>query len=255
MLTALAKIGGVNLTEAEAQGIDPAERTRKVGIRRVFNNGKNSLSFDAAAEVLSEMGYDVANDEGNYDANVLLDRISSSLSGEDQFTPQGHEAMAAEESQQRGEEIAEREREIVGSDVKGTEATKESVPTDAYEQDGDLLSSYSEEDVQAREAAIKEQEETSKAETKKAVEKTQADKEVDDFQLTGSDLPADANANQSDVFAANRAKLKEHSKPKPIESIMLRNEAGEKINAAKELAAIDTRLNALNDLKLCLSGK
>jgi hypothetical protein len=73
---------GISSEEALAQGLDPADlrsRLARVGIRRAFRQG--GMSFDAAAEALHQAGYPVADAQGNYDPNVLLNSIDSELRG------------------------------------------------------------------------------------------------------------------------------------------------------------------------------
>jgi len=73
---------GLDSEEAARQGIDPADMALSaahVGIRRAFRKG--GLSFDHAAEALHEAGYPVANKQGHYDPNVLLDKIDDELRG------------------------------------------------------------------------------------------------------------------------------------------------------------------------------
>jgi len=78
---------GLDSVEASAQGVDKADmdsREAKVGIKRAFRKG--GISFDHAAEMLSEAGYPVFDEKGNYDPNVLLDRISDELAGRKSFS-------------------------------------------------------------------------------------------------------------------------------------------------------------------------
>lgn len=110
---AVAKMGGISREEAEAQGLDPAE-FGKLGadIRRTFTKGGET--FDGMAERLAEMGYPVQNEEGQYDPNVLLERLDSELAGERVFSAQGVEADATQgqfESEQAAFEAARDETE------------------------------------------------------------------------------------------------------------------------------------------------
>jgi hypothetical protein len=85
MMTAIAKKGGLSRSEAIKQGIDPAMLSHKTkGGHRLFNNGKNAMSYDHAAEIISQYGY-----EAN-DANDLVDKVSRSVNqGEYHYTPEG----------------------------------------------------------------------------------------------------------------------------------------------------------------------
>lgn len=84
LLTAIAKLGGLDKSEAKAQGIDPAYfNVRGHGIKRVFHT--NGATFDDLAHnYLSELGYPVTG------ANDLLEAIDRELSGDLVFTPEGY---------------------------------------------------------------------------------------------------------------------------------------------------------------------
>lgn len=78
---------GLNSDAAEAEGIDKADMSLHAahfGIQRAFR--KNGLSMDAAAEMLHEAGYPVANEQGHYDPNVMLDRIQDELGGQKSYS-------------------------------------------------------------------------------------------------------------------------------------------------------------------------
>lgn len=73
---------GLDSTEAAAQGLDPSQFNAPesmVGIKRAFRRG--GMSFDQAAETLHQAGYPVADAQGNYDPNALLDAIDGELRG------------------------------------------------------------------------------------------------------------------------------------------------------------------------------
>lgn len=81
---AIAKLGGIDTVEAEAQGIDPAEFSGRAATsqwnqpifgKRVFK--KEGLSFDAMAEALSQYGYIST----EYTANELLIKLQKELAG------------------------------------------------------------------------------------------------------------------------------------------------------------------------------
>ena len=81
---------GLSSEQAIAEGIDPESlrpapgRAGFVGIKRAFR--KDGLSFDNAAEVLSEYGYPVVDKQGRYDPNMLLDAISEELNGNPRYS-------------------------------------------------------------------------------------------------------------------------------------------------------------------------
>jgi Inorganic Pyrophosphatase/RadC-like JAB domain len=78
---------GLDRQEAISQGIDPADMgsaAAHVGIKRAFRNG--GMSFDHAAEALHEAGYPVADKQGHYSPNVLLDRLDDELRGNKHYS-------------------------------------------------------------------------------------------------------------------------------------------------------------------------
>lgn len=78
---------GINTAEAEAHGIDRADMhlpEARVGIKRAFR--KTGMSFDKAAEMLHEAGYPVADENGHYNPNTLLDKIDRELRGDKVFS-------------------------------------------------------------------------------------------------------------------------------------------------------------------------
>lgn len=83
LLQAIAKLGGINMDEAAAQGIDPAHFRDRRGRHNPFR--KAGMSLDGMAEALSQYGYVGT----NYTANELLQKISESLGGRKQYTPEG----------------------------------------------------------------------------------------------------------------------------------------------------------------------
>ena len=90
---AIAKMGGLDRVEAEAQGIDPAYFNERRGIKPVFRK-EGGATFDQMAERLDELGYPVRDAQGRYDANKVLDVVDRSLRGEQVLTVQGIERAA-----------------------------------------------------------------------------------------------------------------------------------------------------------------
>ena len=90
---AIAKLGGLDRVEAEAQGIDPAYFNERRGIKPVFRK-EGGATFDQMAERLDELGYPVRDAQGRYDANKVLDIVDRSLRGEQVLTVQGIERAA-----------------------------------------------------------------------------------------------------------------------------------------------------------------
>ncbi|NDG61971.1 MAG: hypothetical protein EBY29_00680 [Planctomycetes bacterium] len=76
---------GLSKEEAIKQGIDPdvfrpyRDNPASVGLKSAFK--KDGMSFDQAAQILSEQGYPVTDENGNYSPNVLLDHILDELRG------------------------------------------------------------------------------------------------------------------------------------------------------------------------------
>lgn len=100
ILTAIAKLGGLNREQAAAEGIDPADFQLRKGILPVFT--KKGRSFDDMAEALKEHGYT------ERDPNEVLDKVYRALQGEWIGTP---DATAEREiqnyiEQQEAEEAA-----------------------------------------------------------------------------------------------------------------------------------------------------
>lgn len=129
---AIAKMGGLDRVEAEAQGIDPAYFNERRGIKPVFKK-EGGATFDQMAERLDELGYPVRDAQGRYDANKVLDIVDRSLRGEQVLTVQGIERAAQVEGWQQMQEsnraYAEQMRaddafldeiwEIEGKDISG----------------------------------------------------------------------------------------------------------------------------------------
>jgi hypothetical protein len=91
MLNAISKLGGLNASEAKAQGIDPADmHKRGYGVKRIFRNGSDSKGYDEMAETLRGYGYDVP------DANALVKKVSESINqGVHLYTEKGNENIAS----------------------------------------------------------------------------------------------------------------------------------------------------------------
>lgn len=132
---AIAKMGGLDRAEAEAQGIDPAYFNERRGIKPVFKK-QGGATFDQMAERLDELGYPVRDEQGRYDANKVLDVVDRSLRGEQVLTLQGIERAAQVEGwrqmQESNRAYAEQMRaddalldEIWGSEGKDITAASE----------------------------------------------------------------------------------------------------------------------------------
>jgi hypothetical protein len=214
LLTAIAKLGGLNAAEAKAQGIDPASfKLRGHGIKRVFNHGKNSKSYDSMAEALREQGFDVPM------ANDLVELVSGAVNqGNKVYTAKGAELQAEIMAQ---EHVSEQEAQHVLRIESLYEAAKQhdadfgtnyldiilkldDLSTDnlsEWEQDleadrkarqqktdGDSqtpvsgeteLESYTEQEIADREREQKRRDKQAQADELKARQKEKADKEID----------------------------------------------------------------------------
>jgi len=73
LLTAIAKLGGLNTDEAISEGIDPAHKAKRgLGIRRVLN--KKGRSLDDLREALEQEHFDFGGDK-----NTFLERVTTAL--------------------------------------------------------------------------------------------------------------------------------------------------------------------------------
>ena len=104
ILSAIAKVGGVDWEQARAQGgFDPAESGRRgSGIMRVFKKN-GGMPLDRMAETLSQYGYPVTESDGNYSVNALLDAMDAALRGGQVGTPQFNERLAREAYEREAE--------------------------------------------------------------------------------------------------------------------------------------------------------
>ena len=129
---AIAKNGGINRSEAEAQGVDPANfgaRAKSFGNNQIFTN--NGKSFDEMAEALEQDGF-VQGADRNWQ---LAEKLDKALAGEAVYTPEGY----AYQQQLRAEEEAKLQ-EVADSEVQGyievasQEAALAGIPQDVIEQ-------------------------------------------------------------------------------------------------------------------------
>lgn len=104
ILAAIAKSGGVDWEQASAQGgFDPAESGRRgFGIMRVFKKN-GGMPLDRMAETLSQYGYPVTDENGDYTVNALLDAMDAALRGSQIGTAQFNERLAREMHEQEAE--------------------------------------------------------------------------------------------------------------------------------------------------------
>lgn len=100
LLEAISAYGGLNMDEAEAQGIDPeALNTRRLGIQRVFGR-KNAKTYDEMAELLREQGFDIP------DANALVEMVSRGINqGETTYSQNARAVIDREMGEANREDI------------------------------------------------------------------------------------------------------------------------------------------------------
>lgn len=130
--TAIAKLGGLDRVQAEAQGIDPAYFNERRGLKYVFRKD-GGATFDQMAERLDELGYPVRDAQGRYDANKVLEVVDRALRGETIMTHQGMDRanaiegwrMMQEENARYAEQIAREDADLdalwntKGTDISG----------------------------------------------------------------------------------------------------------------------------------------
>ena len=107
LLAAIAKLGGIHRDDATGFGVDPADFNRRgAGIHRVFSGdrARRPHTMDQMAEALHELGYEVQNEQGQYDANVLADQLHRALGGERIMTPRGYETVAEQQARDQAEQ-------------------------------------------------------------------------------------------------------------------------------------------------------
>jgi hypothetical protein len=178
ILTAIAKVGGWSREEAKAQGIDPADFNRRGWkLKRVFTTQGDTA--DGLAERLAQFGYPVTDEQGNYTANALLDRVSHALSGGKIGTAayterQAEQAMQAPEPVEDEDPFASYEPAYAPETYDGLETPDEEALFDAARAAID--SGMSEDDVEAfvERAAIQE---LSNDEIREAIAEARAERE------------------------------------------------------------------------------
>lgn len=138
--TAIAKLGGLNRVEAEAQGIDPAYFNERRGIKPLFRK-EGGATFDQMAERLDELGYPVRDEQGRYDANKVLEVVDRALRGEQILTPQGADRANEIEGWRRMQE----ENRLYAERMAEEDAEFGAL----WEQEGKDISRASEDDIAA----------------------------------------------------------------------------------------------------------
>ena len=103
LLSAIAKLGGLNKEAASSDGFDGPELETKSGIRPIFRAGKAGDTLDGMRERLSQDGYNYLDaDSTGSDLQALILRA---LSGEVVMSPLGVQSKMAKEDQSRSEDL------------------------------------------------------------------------------------------------------------------------------------------------------
>ena len=81
----LAKLGGVDIKEAESEGFDPEDmKAQRVGIRRAFHS--KGMSLESAGEALAQDGWDVTDSSGSVDKDKVLTILDDELHGRPRYS-------------------------------------------------------------------------------------------------------------------------------------------------------------------------
>lgn len=94
VLTAAAKLGGIDAKQAASFGLDPADIAKAPGygiLRSIHGNG---MPLDRMAETLAQHGYPVIDEQGNYDPNVLIQRMQDEINGTPHYSTQAQDMLA-----------------------------------------------------------------------------------------------------------------------------------------------------------------
>ena len=297
LLTASSKLGGLNIEAWEAEGIDPEVMKDRKMNNKVFGKPafrrKGGMTPDDLAEIANQYGYGQ-----DLTANDVLDLVTQELGGDPIYTPDGVVAKAERDLVQQQEDAIMQELDYNPTEyeflTEGMDAEQEAlfhasvsmdIDPDQYPDQETLQAgvteSYdnyartvAEEDQAGQEFALKQETEAQRqqreaAETEQALTaktaedaaqaKAQADKEVGEFTLTGSNRVADiaASQGQQDIFGA-----KPEKKEVPLKDIKISEEAitpdGDTVaitrTADNVIKDIDSRIDGLKLLKGCIGG-
>lgn len=110
LLTAIAKLGGINGAAAEGEwGVDPAARpiSNVFGLPVLRRDG--GLTIDGMGEALAQLGYLELDENGKHDPRDLEAKFDLELRGQPQFTPVGQEARMPADMEREAEIRAEAE--------------------------------------------------------------------------------------------------------------------------------------------------
>ncbi len=112
--TMMGKLGGLALSDIEDDGFDRAavKHLRSGVIGKPAIRVKGGLSMDAMTEALSELGWNLTDEQGNYDQTMLRELVDESIDG-DVYTPEGYEYHAARDAEERAKLEAQTSPAIV----------------------------------------------------------------------------------------------------------------------------------------------
>ena len=188
LLDAIGKSGGISQRIAEAEGFDPADMKGasrpRVGAQPFRKTSERSM--DDMAEAMQELGY-----LNQRDPDELMERISEEMRGGDPtYSSQGRAQERLQEIEDFNRTRDAIEEELMTGRRPGQEDDLElETQTESSLAEDDAVRTSREADAEAR----RRQEE----------QRFDADREVDDFTLTGSDRQADRAMarGQEDMFA------------------------------------------------------
>jgi len=103
LLSAIAKLGGINAEAASKDSFDEGDLKTKSGIRPIFRAGKAGDSLDGMRESLSQDGLNYL--DANSTASDLEGLIRQALSGKVVMSPLGVQSQTAKEDQSRLEDL------------------------------------------------------------------------------------------------------------------------------------------------------
>lgn len=202
--------GPGNMTEAEMdEFFSSPEFTQPMSILSSVGLPEEGKALNPEQEALVEFAQDHAGDPDVADAIAVFASSASQLSGMDgspDTISKAFEAIAGgnSERQQQNQSISTTAQgESTGGTGGGVEGGQEA-------QGAGILQSYTNEEIAAKEKAAADAASKAAQDAAKAEQKARADAERGDFQLTGSDRPADvaAAAGKNDIFGVGSASRK-----------------------------------------------
>lgn len=118
LLTAIAKLGGLRRQYAEA--VDAVEFKRMPVFGKPVFRKNGGKTLDGLAEALHEAGYPVQDEDGNYNANTLMDRIHEALGGKTILTMAGHDQVMQRDAEERARMVEARDWALDDTDLEAS---------------------------------------------------------------------------------------------------------------------------------------